>query len=112
MILRRGVWDLPKGHRDQGETLEQCAAREVCEECGLLPEWLTVGDFLCETVHQSAPCEEKHTSWFRMEYLGSPGDVRPQVEEDIVDVRWFTIDEAREAAAESYESIRQIMKLL
>src|SRR5258708_7603501 len=34
-MLRRGKWDLPKGHLDKGETMEQCALREVEEETGL-----------------------------------------------------------------------------
>ena len=35
LIYRRGVWDLPKGHRDPGEDLETCAVREVCEAVGI-----------------------------------------------------------------------------
>ncbi len=35
---RRGVYALPKGHPDAGETMEQAATREVREEAGLLAE--------------------------------------------------------------------------
>jgi len=35
LIFRRGVWDLPKGTKDAGESLEGCARREVREEVGI-----------------------------------------------------------------------------
>lgn len=35
---RDGVYALPKGHPDPGETLEQAATREVREETGLVAE--------------------------------------------------------------------------
>src|SRR5690554_763046 len=36
LIYRRGVWDLPKGHVEEGETIETAAIREVQEETGLM----------------------------------------------------------------------------
>ena len=30
----RYAWGIPKGHREEGETLEECAHREVKEETG------------------------------------------------------------------------------
>ncbi|TLZ51853.1 MAG: NUDIX domain-containing protein [Methanobacteriota archaeon] len=38
LILKRadeGTWCFPKGHVEAGETLQQTAAREIREECGL-----------------------------------------------------------------------------
>ena len=41
-IHRIGHWDLPKGKLEAGEALEEAAAREVQEECGVpLPEVLS-----------------------------------------------------------------------
>ncbi|MCK7539117.1 MAG: NUDIX domain-containing protein [Marinilabiliales bacterium] len=34
-IMRYGRWDLPKGHIEKGETPEECALREVTEECNI-----------------------------------------------------------------------------
>ncbi|MDG6929127.1 MAG: NUDIX domain-containing protein [Nitrososphaerota archaeon] len=35
MVNRKGYWEFPKGHIDEGETDEQAALREVKEETGL-----------------------------------------------------------------------------
>lgn len=32
---RRGIWTLPKGHVDEGESDEEAAVREVAEETGI-----------------------------------------------------------------------------
>ncbi len=116
MMLRRGVWDLPKGHVEAGETLRECAAREVCEECGLEPSQLTVGEELARTVHSYVSVagrpEEKHTTWFRMTYGGDPARVVPQTEEDITVLEWLTPGEARRRAATSFETIREVIEKL
>lgn len=49
MIYRRGKWDLPKGKRDDGEDIAQCALREVAEETGL--QQLQLGEKICDTYH-------------------------------------------------------------
>ena len=38
MIRRNGRWDLPKGHLECGERIEECAAREIEEETGVRAE--------------------------------------------------------------------------
>ena len=52
LIFRRGVWDLPKGKRDAGETIEACALREVREEIGVGE--LRLARELGTTVHDCA----------------------------------------------------------
>lgn len=50
LMKHRGRWDLPKGHLDPGETKEQAALRELCEETGLSESdtWIDP-DFLYES---------------------------------------------------------------
>ncbi|MBR4148914.1 MAG: NUDIX domain-containing protein, partial [Rikenellaceae bacterium] len=110
MIHRRGRWDLPKGHRDAGESLSECAAREIEEECGL--SQLAVGKELCSTLHiydTYGRWELKRTTWFAVRALGSTATT-PQTDEGIALVEWCTIDEAvRRAEHESYPTIAQVM---
>ena len=50
LMKHSGRWDLPKGHLDPGETKEQAALRELCEETGLSESdtWIDP-DFLYES---------------------------------------------------------------
>ena len=48
LIHRLGKWDFPKGKFDKGETPEQCAKREVEEECNIR---VRVGDRIYTTWH-------------------------------------------------------------
>ena len=34
LIYRNGFWDIPKGKLEKGESIPQCAVREVAEETG------------------------------------------------------------------------------
>ena len=43
MIHRNGRWDLPKGHIEEGESCEICAAREIAEETGRVAPRLRSG---------------------------------------------------------------------
>jgi 8-oxo-dGTP pyrophosphatase MutT (NUDIX family) len=68
LIYRRGVWDLPKGHRDPGEDLEACALREVREEVGI--EELHLLQELGTTQHGYPEGEVyavKTTHWYLMQ---------------------------------------------
>ena len=51
-----GTWSFPGGHLEYGETPEQCALREVAEECGVKITNLRRGPYTND-VHES---EGKH----------------------------------------------------
>lgn len=64
---KNGVWLMPKGHVDPGESLEEAAVREVKEETGLTAK---IGVKLGETEysHQDdGRLHHKRVHWFYME---------------------------------------------
>lgn len=93
-IFRRGYWDLPKGKREEGESLEQCAIREVSEETGVTG--LSIINDLGTTVHHYSELGvmiHKTTYWYLM-ITDSDGALTPQSEEDIESVVWMDFEEA------------------
>ena len=115
LIFRKGLWDLPKGHVEQGETIVEGAVREVREECGL--DDLEVGREICRTYHfyenaagpERGRWELKQTAWFAMT---CPADAQPtpQREEDITRAEWFAPTAAIAAVRESYRTIIYVME--
>lgn len=110
MIYRRGKWDLPKGKRDEGESMEECALREVSEETGL--KKLKLGEKICDTYHVYSQNKEnmlKRTAWYKMQ--GTSKEIpTPQAEENIVEARWVKNDELPLVIYKSYEAIREVMQ--
>ena len=74
MIYRRGKWDLPKGKRDEGEDIADCALREVSEETGL--KKLKLAEKICDTYHIYSQNKQnllKRTTWYKMEGTAEEG---------------------------------------
>ncbi len=107
-IFRRKKWDLPKGKLDKGETIEQCAIREIKEETGL--KNVVLGNFIDITFHFYYEKEKltiKETHWFEM--TSQDKNTEPQIEEDIEKISWVNESEWQELLQDSFPSIELII---
>jgi 8-oxo-dGTP pyrophosphatase MutT (NUDIX family) len=92
-IVRKGMWDLPKGHIERGETPEVCAIREVHEECGISNHKIIKSlEPSFHTYMWEGISYLKKTHWFLMSYDEEIICV-PQTEEGITRVEWLFPDE-------------------
>ncbi|MEM1096576.1 MAG: NUDIX hydrolase [Bacteroidota bacterium] len=87
LIYRRGVWDLPKGKLDSGETIEQCALREVQEEVGIKKlRTLRPAGSTFHTYVEKGKFKLKTTYWYLMHTPETA--FTPQADEGIEAVAW------------------------
>jgi len=108
-IKRLGKWDLPKGKFDKGESPEECAIREVEEECYVR---VKMGSEIGRTWHtytQNRKSILKKTYWYTMDCVDD-AKMKPQKEEGIEQVKWLTHQEAKLALVNSYPSMRYLYK--
>lgn len=109
-IYRFERWDLPKGKLDKGETVEHAAIRECEEECAV--KNLKIEHRLVSTFHvykYKKSFALKHTYWFFMT-TDYDKKLKPQIEENITEVKWFTKEEIMSAVfANSYFTIKDVV---
>ncbi len=110
VIKRLGVYDLPKGHQEPHETLEQCAVREVEEECGI--QGIQITNHLTDTLHiyfRNGNWFLKKTYWYTMTSPENPA-LTPQTEEDIEEVFWLATHEINTIKTNTYPSLLEVFE--
>lgn len=109
MIFRNGVWDLPKGKWEEGESMMECARREVEEETGICD--IHVGSLIDITRHiysdeKGFIVKENH--WFQMQ---APNQTLvPQTEEGISEACWVPRNSVDKHLLNTYYSIKYVIE--
>ena len=108
MIFRNDKWDLPKGKLEVGENVNECAIREVEEECGV--DNLVIIKPLKDTYHtyeMNGVAILKRTYWFKMK-TNFTADLIPQKEEGITKVEWVCKDVVSTRLENSHANINEL----
>ncbi len=96
---RDPYWVLPGGRLEPGETIPECARREILEETGLSTRFsgvLYVSEFLREGRHTVDVTARMTPVGDEEARLGSDPEVAPGSEPTLRELRWVGINELRE----------------
>ncbi len=90
-----GLWALPKGQIDEGESGEETALREIAEETGATGRSLgKLGD-VRYWFNWEGERIFKVVSFFLVRYeAGKLGDIAEEFRHEVAEVRWLPLDEA------------------
>jgi 8-oxo-dGTP pyrophosphatase MutT (NUDIX family) len=108
-IEKNGKWDLPKGHIEQGESPENCALREVEEECGLSnhriirPLQPSYHTYMWEGISYL-----KKTHWFLMS-CDENIVLKPETDEGITQVEWLGAEEISKIKSTAWLSLADLI---
>lgn len=89
---RQGVWTLPKGHIDDGESDEEAAVREVAEETGIVCTLAERLDRITYPIYRLGHWRDKQVTFFLAS--ASPEPPVPAVAEGIRSAAWVPLSDA------------------
>ncbi len=99
-----GLWSMPAGFMEYGESPEQCAAREALEETGLRVR-------LGGLVGVYSGRDDPRTHAILIVYRGTSFSGRPRAGDDASEIGWFPLDELPRLAFRAHrQAIRDLLK--
>ena len=106
----RGCWAFPGGFLDEGETLKQCAVRELEEETGVKLDQ----DRLRLLLVADDPERDSRSRVISVVYLaeGRREEFSPEAASDADEVRWFPLDDLPPLAFDHPWIIEEAKRLL
>lgn len=99
----REDWSFPKGKLDPGESFEDCAVREVFEETGYVVE---LHHFIGTTEYIHRKGRPKIVAYWLVSVVGGEFTVNEEADE----IRWISIEQARELV--TYDRDRELLDLV
>jgi 8-oxo-dGTP pyrophosphatase MutT (NUDIX family) len=109
IMNRQGMWDLPKGKLESGESSEAAAIREVTEETGL--KGLVSTNPILSTFHTYQITEDmvlKKTKWYEMYYDGDKEAI-PETAEGITEIKWVEPGKTDFIRKNTYPSVLDVL---
>ena len=108
-IYRLKKWDLPKGKLDKGESIKECAVREVEEETKVKVNCKNKIISTWHTYLQNRKYILKKTTWFLMHCIDD-SEMKPQKKEKIEKVEWMNNSVLDEILLNSYKTLNYVIK--
>jgi 8-oxo-dGTP diphosphatase len=103
---KQGVWTLPKGHLDPGETEEQAAIREVAEETGIACRIRRLVGRVTYPVYRQGVWRDKQVAYFLAG--AQPHEPIPALAEGISAAQWMPLRSG--IARIAYPQVREMAR--
>lgn len=105
------IWNVPGGHIDWGETIEQASKREAKEEVGIDIEFIRVFATF-EAIFPKDFLRKKHFLFLECECLIKPGEKIQIDHDEIQKACWFTLKDALKQNLDRWtrKSIKLLLK--